>query len=87
LEHLLLRRHALVPKVNLRLLLRLHARAHRAIRHIGDAIQYVRSLLDGIVVGHHCCHSEDARELVHQQHESDDAVIALRVHHSLFVLD
>ena len=83
---MLLRRHALVPKVNCASCC-VCIRTHRTICHIGNAIQYVRSLLDGIVVGHHCCHSEDARELVHQQHESDDAVIALRIHHSLFVLN
>ena len=63
-----------------RLLLRLHTRTHRTVCHIGNAIQYVRGLLDGIIVGHHGRHSKNTRELVHQQHKP-----MMRLSHCVFM--
>lgn len=78
---------ARVAILNLYLLLRQHARAHRRVREIRQTIHGVRQGFDIRVVCNHRDAAQAQRELLRAQHEADETVITLRVHHSLFVLN
>ena len=78
---------ARVAILNLYLLLRQHARRTPTRGEIRQTIHGVRQGFDIRVVCNHRDAAQAQRELLRAQHEADETVITLRVHHSLFVLN
>lgn len=78
---------AVVAVSDLHLLLREHARAHAGVREIRQAIHGVGQSFDIWVLRHHRDATQAKRNLLGEQHEADQTVVALSVHHALFVLN
>jgi len=76
-----------IAVLNLYLLLRLHARAHRGVRKVGDAVDDISQLFNVWVLTDDGDASQARRELLRDEHETDETVVALRVHHALLVLN
>lgn len=76
-----------VAVLDLHLLLRLHASAHRGVRKVCDAVDDISQLFNVWVLTDDGDASQARRELLGDEHETDETVVALRIHHALLVLN